>query len=70
MILVGLALTIFGVVAAVMGLSGSSALDISIGDNKLKTTGLGVICIVAGVVLAGLPFVKQIGPGGLGPFRS
>ena len=70
MIVVGLAVLIFGIIAAVMGLSGSSALDIKVGGAELKTTGLGMICIVVGVVLAALPFVKPIRGDGLGPHRA
>ncbi|HEX3999417.1 MAG TPA: hypothetical protein VHX65_12775 [Pirellulales bacterium] len=57
-IFTGLALAVFGAIAAVLGLGGVSAFDGTIGSAKIKTSNVGLAILVVGTLLAGVVALK------------
>ena len=57
LMLLGAAITLLGIVCLLMGLGGSTVLDIKVGDTTLKTTSVATVITAVGLVM------------GLGPLK-
>ncbi|QSR30910.1 hypothetical protein CFI00_10465 [Nocardioides sp. S5] len=68
LMLLGATITILGVVCLLMGLGGSTALDLKIGETTFKTTSVAIVITAVGLVMTLGP-LKLI-PEGVTPFGA